>query len=243
MSSTTTPGRNPWLDRRLRGATIASPMLSRTPLFEAHQALGARLVPFAGWEMPVQYTGIIEEHNAVRQTAGAFDVSHMGEVVFQGPGAAGAVQRLVTNHVGKLGDGQAMYTVMCYPDGGIVDDCIVYRSQSDDFLIVVNAANVAKDFAWMQENVSAIAPPIDLSAETALVAVQGPRAVALLSEVTGEALGEKIAPFHFTATTVAGVKVVAARTGYTGEDGFEVFIPAVKARDVWDAILAAGAKP
>ncbi len=218
-------------------------MLSRTPLFEAHRALGARLVPFAGWEMPVQYTGIIDEHNAVRRTAGAFDVSHMGEVAFRGPRAAEAVQRLVTNHVGKLGDGQAMYTVMCYPDGGIVDDCIVYRNQSDDFLIVVNAANVAKDFAWMQENVSTIAPPIDLSAETALVAVQGPKAVALVSRVAGEALGEKISPFHCASITVAGVKVIAARTGYTGEDGFEVFIPAVKARDVWDAILAAGAKP
>jgi len=218
-------------------------MLSRTPLFEAHQALGARLVPFAGWEMPVQYTGIIDEHNAVRRNVGAFDVSHMGEVVFQGPRAAEAVQRLVTNHVGKLVDGQAMYTVMCYPDGGIVDDCIVYRMQSDDYLIVVNAANVAKDVAWMQENVSAMCPPIDASAETALVAVQGPTAVALVSGVAGEPLGEKISPFHLASTTIAGVKVIAARTGYTGEDGFEVFIAAVKAREVWDAILAAGAKP
>src|SRR5262249_16239374 len=126
-------------------------MLKRTPLYDAHRALGAKMVPFGGWEMPVQYTGIVDEHRAVRERAGAFDVSHMGEVVFRGPQAAQAVQRLVTNHVAKLVDGKAMYTVMCYDDGGIVDDCIVYRRGAEDFLVVVNAANIDKDFAWMDE--------------------------------------------------------------------------------------------
>ncbi len=218
-------------------------MLLRTPLYEAHQALGARLVPFAGWEMPVQYTGIVDEHRAVRQDVGAFDVSHMGEVWFRGPRAAEAIQRLVTNHVGKLVDYQAMYTVMCYPDGGIVDDCIVYRSNAEDFLIVVNASNRAKDFAWMQENAGSMCAPNDISDETALVAVQGPRAVALLEKLTGQPLGERIAAFHWGFTDLAGVRVSLARTGYTGEDGFEVFIPASKARGVWDAIIDAGAKP
>jgi aminomethyltransferase len=218
-------------------------MLQRTPLYEAHQALGARLVPFAGWEMPVQYSGIVDEHRAVRQDVGAFDVSHMGEVWFKGPRAAEAVQRLVTNQVAKLADYQAMYTVMCYPDGGIVDDLIVYRTSADDFLIVVNAGNRAKDFAWMQENVGSICAPIDISDETALIAVQGPRAVALLSGLAGEPLGERIAPFHWGVTKIAGTRVSLARTGYTGEDGFEVFIPGSRARAVWDEIIAAGAKP
>jgi aminomethyltransferase len=218
-------------------------MLMRTPLFEAHQALGARLVPFAGWEMPVQYSGIVDEHRAVRTDVGAFDVSHMGEVWFHGPRAAEALQRLVTNDLGKIVDYQSMYTVMCYPDGGIVDDCIVYRSNAEDFLIVVNASNRAKDFAWMQEQTAGVAAPIDISDETALVAVQGPRAVALLSELAGEDLGARIAPKRWGFANVVGVRVSLARTGYTGEDGFEVFIPGSKARAVWDAIIGAGAKP
>src|SRR5512143_1503488 len=121
------------------------------------------MVPFGGWEMPVQYTGILAEHKAVREAVGVFDVSHMGEVVFRGPRAAEAVQRLVTNQVAKLTDGHAMYTVMCYPDGGIVDDCIVYRRGAEDFLVVVNASNIDKDFAWMAENAKEICPPVNES--------------------------------------------------------------------------------
>src|SRR5688572_16527720 len=133
--------------------------LKRTPLYEAHRSLGAKLVPFAGWEMPVQYTGIVDEHKAVREAAGAFDVSHMGEVVFHGPRAAEAVQRLVTNDVGKLTDGAALYTVMCLDSGGIVDDCIVYRHSGEDFLIVVNASNREKDFGWMRHRAGDICVP------------------------------------------------------------------------------------
>ncbi len=217
--------------------------LRRTPLHEAHRAAGAKLVPFAGWEMPVQYTGIIDEHKAVRTGVGVFDVSHMGEIVFRGPRAAEAVQRVVTNAVGKLVDGAAMYTVMCYADGGIVDDCIVYRRGAEAYLIVVNASNIEKDFAWMREQSGELCDITDESAETALLAVQGPRAVETVSRLAGRDLGAEIKPFHFAGGTIAGSPIVAARTGYTGEDGFEVFLPADRARAAWDALLDAGVKP
>src|SRR5215470_6868371 len=143
-------------------------MLKRTPLFDAHRALGAKIVPFAGWEMPVQYEGILAEHKAVR------------EIVFRGPDARAAVQKLVTNDVGKLVDGKAMYTLVCYPDGGIVDDCIVYRRGAEDLIIVVNASNADKDFAWMDENTHAAK---NESEAWGLLAVQGPHAVALVSKL------------------------------------------------------------
>jgi len=217
--------------------------LKRTPLYEAHRALGAKLVPFAGWEMPVQYTGIVDEHKAVREAAGAFDVSHMGEVVFQGPRAAEAVQRLVTNDVGKLVDGAALYTVMCLESGGIVDDCIVYRRAADDFLVVVNASNIEKDFAWMSAGASALCAPRNESDATGLIAVQGPQAPAIVARLAGEPLDQTVTSLHFAPCTIAGVACVVARTGYTGEDGFEVFTPAEGTRAVWDAIIGAGVKP
>jgi aminomethyltransferase len=200
------------------------------------------MVPFGGWDMPVQYTGILDEHRAVREGVGAFDVCHMGEVVFRGPRAAAAVQRLVTNHVGKLVDGAAMYTCMCVEDGGIVDDCIVYRRGAEDYLIVVNASNIAKDFAWMSERVGSICAPLDESAQTGLIAVQGPKAPALLQSLANRDL-LSVPSFHFVSAEIAGVPSVLARTGYTGEDGFEVFVAADKARALWDAVLAAGATP
>jgi aminomethyltransferase len=215
--------------------------LKRTPLYEAHKALGARLVPFGGWEMPVQYpTGILAEHEAVRTAVGLFDVCHMGEVTLKGARAAAAVQRLVTNAVGKLVDGQAMYTVMCYPDGGIVDDCIVYRRGAEDFLIVINASNIAKDVAWMRENVGSWCTLTDESEATGLIAVQGPKAAKLVSRLAGAPLADTIKPFHFARATVAGVPVMAARTGYTGEDGFELACAAADTRKLWDALLAGG---
>jgi aminomethyltransferase len=217
--------------------------LKRTPLYEAHRALGAKMVPFGGWEMPVQYQGILAEHKAVRDSVGAFDVSHMGEVVFRGPRAAEAVQRLVTNHVGKLVDGRALYTVMCYPDGGIVDDCIVYRRGAEDFLVVVNASNIDKDFAWMAENAAPICAPANESDAWGLIAVQGPQAPALVSQLAGVDLAATVPSFGFAAATIAGAPVTCARTGYTGEDGFEIFVPADRTRVVWDAVLGAGATP
>jgi aminomethyltransferase len=218
-------------------------MLKRTPLYEAHRALGAKMVPFGGWEMPVQYEGILAEHKAVRQGAGVFDVSHMGEVVFRGPRARAAVQRLVTNDVDKLVDGKAMYTVMCYADGGIVDDCIVYRRGADDLLVVVNASNIDKDFAWMSEGAKDIAPPVDESDRWGLLAVQGPRAAELVSRLAEKDLKSTVPSFGLADARIAGIQVTCARTGYTGEDGFEVFAPAAATRAVWDAVIGAGATP
>jgi aminomethyltransferase len=217
--------------------------LKRTPLYDAHRALGAKMVPFGGWEMPVQYSGIVDEHRAVREAAGVFDVSHMGEIVFRGPDAGAAVQRLVTNHVARLEDGGALYTVMCLDSGGIVDDCIVYRRGPEDLLVVVNASNVAKDLAWMTERTADLLVPADESDATGLLAVQGPRAPELVSRLAGAPLADTVPSFHFAAATIAGKPVTCARTGYTGEDGFEIFTRAEDTRAVWDALLEAGVKP
>jgi aminomethyltransferase len=214
-------------------------MVKRTPLHQAHLDAGAKMIDFGGWDMPLQYEGILKEHKRVRATGGLFDVSHMGEVSLRGPRAREAVQRLVTNDVGKLVDGAAMYTVMCYPDGGIVDDCIVYRRAEDDLLIVVNASNAAKDLAWMREQVGGLVEIVDESAATGLIAVQGPRAVELVGRVAGRDLAD-VPRFHFARATLAGAPCLAARTGYTGEDGFELACPADRTPAVWDALLAAG---
>ena len=218
-------------------------MLKRTPLYEAHRALGAKMVPFGGWEMPVQYEGILAEHRAVREGAGVFDVSHMGEVTFRGLRAREAVQRLVTNDTGKLVDGKAMYTVMCYPDGGIVDDCIVYRRGAEDYLVVVNASNIDKDFAWMRDGSADICAATDESDRWGLLAVQGPRAAGLVSGLAEKDLRSTVPSFGLADARIAGVQVTCARTGYTGEDGFEIFVPAAATRAVWDAVIGAGATP
>jgi aminomethyltransferase len=202
------------------------------------------MVPFAGWEMPVQYkTGIKQEHRAVRSAAGVFDVSHMGQGALVGPRAAEAVQRLITNDVRRLdADGKALYTVMCNQRGGIVDDCIVYRRAADDYLIVLNAGNVAKDLAWMRDNVADLVDIRDESAATALIAVQGPTAVALVDALSPVELTH-VARFGFAPAPVAGVPCLAARTGYTGEDGFELACPADQAPVLWNALLDKGAVP
>ena len=217
--------------------------LLHTPLYEAHVALGARMVPFAGFCMPVQYPGgIVAEHTAVREAAGIFDVSHMGEVDFHGPDALRAVLTLVTGDVGKLADGRAMYTVTCQGDGGIVDDCIVYRFAADHLRIVINAANIEKDLAHFRAHAGSICELRDSSAELGLLAVQGPRARALVAELAGEALLD-VPSFGLGRGAIAGVEVTAARTGYTGEDGFELFVPTEGTRAVWDACVQAGAAP
>jgi aminomethyltransferase len=218
--------------------------LKRTPLFEAHVELGARMVPFGGWHMPVQYkTGIVKEHKAVRGEVGIFDVSHMGQGALVGDRAGEAVQRLITNDAGKLDhDGAALYTVMCLENGGIVDDCIVYRRSATDYLIVLNASNIDKDLAWIRGNVGDMVDVRDESEQTGLLAVQGPKAVALVDGLSDAALAD-IERFHFANAEVAGVPCMVARTGYTGEDGFEIGCPAGDARKVWDAVLAAGATP
>ena len=213
--------------------------MKQTPLYGRHVALGAKVIDFGGWAMPVQYSGILDEHKAVRGAAGIFDVSHMGEVWFRGPRAAEAVQRIVTNDVGKLVDGGAMYTCACLPTGGIVDDLIVYRTNAETFLIVCNASNVDKDFAWFKKQSGDLCEITNASDETGLLAVQGPKAVALVQSLCAEPVSE-LKSFTFRTATIAGVPVTVARTGYTGEDGFEIFAPATQVGAVWDALMEKG---
>jgi aminomethyltransferase len=212
----------------------------KTPLYSRHVALGAKVIDFGGWAMPVQYSGILDEHRTVRSAAGLFDVSHMGEISFSGPRAAEAVQRLVTNDIGRLKDRGAQYTVVCLPSGGIVDDCIVYRDHAESFLIVVNASNIEKDFAWFVEHGGALCTVTNDSDAFGLLAVQGPRAVALVRSVS-DAPVDQLASFTWTQAHVCGVPVDVARTGYTGEDGFELFVLAEQAGALWDKLLDAGA--
>jgi aminomethyltransferase len=230
--------------------TSATAAPQRTPLYEAHRALGAKLIDFGGWMMPVSYpAGIVEEHRATRNAIGLFDVSHMGEVHFRGPGAQQAVQRLVPNDVGRLIDGGAQYTMACRADGGIVDDLIVYRFAADHFLLVVNASNIAKDVAWFTDNVGSLCDIKDASAETALIAFQGPAAVAALTTLTatGVDLGKLPRMSFAPQVTLAGRQVTVARTGYTGEDGCEIFCKPGDAPVLWSALLelatARGGKP
>lgn len=227
---------------RHHSRTVADP--KRTPLYEAHKALGARIIDFGGWAMPVQYpTGILEEHRTVRTAAGMFDVSHMGEVDFRGPRAGEAVQKIVTNAVGKLTPGAALYTVACRPTGGIVDDLIVYKHADDHFQIVVNAANIAKDFGWFREVAGSMCELVDRSDEIALIAVQGPLAVATVAKLWKGAAVEGVGSFKFAHGQVAGKKATVSRTGYTGEDGFEIFCAAGDARAIWDALLELDVTP
>ncbi|MEN9811456.1 MAG: hypothetical protein RL479_142 [Verrucomicrobiota bacterium] len=215
--------------------------LQRTPLRDFHAARGARLVDFAGWEMPVQYRSILEEHRAVRRAAGLFDVSHMGEFDVRGPGAAAFLNRLVTNDVARLFPGRVLYSPMCYPDGGVVDDLLVYQRAADDFFLCVNAGNLARDLEWIRTQAAGHDVTVtDRSAETALLALQGPRAVPILQGLTATSLAG-IGYYHFAAGEVAGVPCVLSRTGYTGEDGFELYHAAGHAVCLAEALLAAGA--
>jgi aminomethyltransferase len=216
--------------------------LKRTPFHPFHVEAGAKLIDFGGWEMPVQYAGILEEHRKVRESVGLFDVSHMGEVWVRGPQALLAVQGLVTNDVGTLVDGQAMYTAMCNERGGIVDDLIVYRVAEEVFLICVNAANREKDFNWIHAHNPCPEGAVvtDESDAWAQVALQGRNAAATLQKLTSVDLSG-IKFYHFGQGTVAGVEgCIIARTGYTGEDGFEVFLPPTGAEAIWRGILQAG---
>jgi aminomethyltransferase len=220
-----------------------------TPLYDRHVAAGARMVDFAGYDMPLQYTGIRDEHVAVRERAGIFDVSHMGEVTISGPGAPGFVQRLVTNDVGRLVPNQLLYSVMCNERGGIVDDVIVLRgAEENHFIVVVNASTREKDVAWMQEHAGSDVEVTDRSDQLALIAVQGPRAADILEPLArvdegGPALRE-LRPFFATGISLAGVTDSQfqriSRTGYTGEDGFEIYIDSDRAGQVWDAIVESG---
>jgi aminomethyltransferase len=214
--------------------------LHRTPLYAAHVAAGGRVVPFAGWELPVQYAGISEEHQAVRTRAGLFDVSHMGEVRLEGPEALAAVQRLLTNDAARLAVGQGLYSPMCLPSGGIVDDLTVFRVGEQAYDLVVNAATRAKDVAWIREHAGR-AIVRDLSEETALLALQGPRAAVIL-EAAGGSRATSLSFFHIAeGVSVGGVRCTVSRTGYTGEDGFEIACAGDRAPAVWAALMDAGA--
>jgi len=209
----------------------------RTPLYEAHRVRGARLVEFGGWEMPVSYRGILEEHRAVRTAAGLFDVSHMGEVEVRGATAGAVCQRLTTNDVRRLADGQVQYTILCHPDGGVVDDVTLYRHDAERFFFCVNASNAAKDLAWIREHAGA-ATIVDRSDATALLALQGPRAAVMLAPLTDLAL-DGLRAWRFATGTVAGRETLVSRTGYTGEDGFELYVASDVAADLWAALLEA----
>ena len=214
----------------------------RTPLHDCHLALGARMVPFAGFEMPVQYQGVLAEHRAVREAAGVFDVSHMGEVFIEGPGAAAAADHLVTNKVVGLEDGRAVYAGLLAEDGGFVDDVVVYRFSQEKILVCVNAANRDKDFAHMRAHLKGQATLRNASDAWAQIAVQGPKAPALVQGLTALDLAS-VKKFRFVEGEVASVPCIVARTGYTGEDGFELFCPADRAGALWDAVVTAGAVP
>lgn len=217
------------------------PPLKRTPLYEQHRALGARLVEFGGWEMPVQYNSILEEHQAVRTRAGLFDVSHMGEFLVAGQEALSFLQWLVPNDVSRLTVQQALYTQLCQPDGNVIDDLIVYRLAEQRYLLVVNAANIVQDLAWVQEQAQHYAHVLveDQSSETALLALQGPDALAVLQPLTPTNL-QAIRYYHCDTGPVSGVDCLISRTGYTGEDGFELYCAATDVVSLWDALLVAG---
>ena len=211
--------------------------LKRTPLYPLHVQLGAKLVPFGGWEMPVQYSGIIEEHRTVRSAVGLFDVSHMGEFEFRGPGAVPFLQRLTTNDVAALAVGQVQYSLMCAPNGGIVDDLTLSRIKEDEFLMTVNAANIDKDWSWATQHLSGDVQAEDVSGKTALLAIQGPRAEALIKANLDVS---RIGYYHFAHGRVFGADSYISRTGYTGEDGFELYLYAQDAEKVWTALLEDG---
>ncbi|TDI12717.1 MAG: glycine cleavage system aminomethyltransferase GcvT, partial [Acidobacteria bacterium] len=216
-----------------------SGILRSTPLHDVHVASGARMVPFSGWNLPVQYAGVIAEHNAVRTAAGLFDVSHMGEIELEGPGALTSLQRLTCNDVRALRPGQAQYTAMLDETGGVIDDLIVYRRGEERFLAVVNAGNTATDLDWMRDAAGPDCEIRDCSADYALLALQGPRAGAILAGMIRDDLSS-LRSFWFAEMSLAEVDVLVARTGYTGEDGFEILTASADGVTVWNALMECG---
>ena len=223
-------------------AEPAASSLKKTALHSSHVALGARMVPFGGWDMPVEYSGISAEHNAVRTAAGLFDVSHMGEVEIAGKSALEAVQHITSNDASKLQVGQIQYSGLTTPEGTFVDDLLVYRFGPSHYLLVINAGNIDKDYAWIAARTKEAVPDIasvNSSDRYALIAVQGPRAQEILQTLTAIDL-PAIKYYWFAHGEIAGVRGTVSRTGYTGEDGFEVMVPPAMAARVWDALLQAG---
>jgi aminomethyltransferase len=211
----------------------------RTPLHEAHRRLGARLVEFAGFELPVQYTSIVEEHRAVRERAGLFDVSHMGQIRLSGPGAIGAAEHLLSRPLADLRRGRVRYALLCNEAGGVVDDVTAYRVGEDAVFLCVNASNIEKDYRWIVRHTPAGTEVRDESDETALLALQGPRSAEILAPLAEPRVAE-LGRYAFARVPVAGRPALVSRTGYTGEDGFEIYLAAGDAPAVWEALLAAG---
>ncbi|MDQ6883450.1 MAG: glycine cleavage system aminomethyltransferase GcvT [Candidatus Dormibacteraeota bacterium] len=210
----------------------------RTPLYEEHVRLRAQMTNFGGWSMPLQYTSIRDEHLAVRQAAGIFDLSHMGEIRISGSGALALVQRVVARDISRLKPGRAQYTVICNEAGGIIDDLLVY-AEADGYLLVVNAGNQDRDVDWIKQHAGRDSEVSNIGRQTALIGVQGPRAVQIVQELAGQDL-TSIKYYAFTDGTIAGVDARLSRTGYTGEDGFEIFCPPAQAAAVWQALLEQG---
>lgn len=221
----------------------AAETLRRTPLHDRHQAAGARLVPFAGWEMPVQYEGVRQEHMAVREAAGVFDVSHMGQVETSGPDAEAFLQRLLSNDLTKLVEGGAQYSLLCREDGGVLDDLFTYRLPGDGprFLTVTNASNHERDYGWLAEHAEGFdVEVVDAADRYAMLAVQGPKARAAVERI---AAGELPARMRTATVAIAGIDCLVCGTGYTGEDGVEILAPPERAGEIWDALLAEGVVP
>jgi aminomethyltransferase len=214
--------------------------MKRTTFYNIHKNLGAKIVEFAGYEMPIQYSSIISEHKAVRDSVGVFDVSHMGEVFVKGENALDFVQYITVNDASKLFPGRVQYSAMCYEDGGIVDDLLVYRISQNEFLLVINASNIEKDFAWMQKNNKFGVELTNRSDEFSLLAVQGPNSLKTLQKLTDTPINLEY--YHFTQLNIAGVDMIISRTGYTGEVGYELYFVGDEksAKNVWDKIFEAG---
>jgi aminomethyltransferase len=221
--------------------------MKRTPLYQIHKSLNAKFTEFGGWEMPLQYSSIVKEHLAVRNTVGLFDLSHMGEIDVKGQGANELVQKLCTNDVSRLTDGQVQYTLLCNENGGIVDDLVIYRHADNDYTLVVNAANIEKDFEWIKTHNDMGAEVNDDSENTTLIALQGPRSIDILSLFGTKWFISEIPFFHFTAGEVAEIPTIISRTGYTGEIGFELYVKSKNAEDLWNtlypAVIEAGGQP
>ncbi len=212
----------------------------KTPLYEKHIQLKGKIIDFGGWDLPVEYTGIIPEHEAVRTKAGLFDVSHMGEISVKGQDSEKFLQMVLTNDISVLKNNQIAYTTMCYPNGGVIDDFLVYKYSDDDYLLVVNASNTSKDFEWLKENLFGDTQIVNVSDEYSLLALQGPLAQSILQNITEKDLNE-IEYYYFSDNVNIGtIKTMVSRTGYTGEDGFEIYFAPENAEKMWDLLLETG---
>jgi aminomethyltransferase len=214
--------------------------VKKTPIYEKHCEMGGKIIDFGGWALPVEFTGVINEHEQVRTAAGLFDVSHMGEIIVKGPDATQFISNLITNNIIGAEDYQTVYSPMCYSDGGVVDDLLVYKYSNQFYLLVVNAANIDKDFEWMKENLLEQVEIENVSEIYAEIAIQGPKSEEILQELTETSL-EDIKFFHFKPQVmIDGREAIVSRTGYTGEDGFEIYIKSEEAAYLWEKILKVG---